>query len=339
MSLRTASNKELIEKMLGGNVRALSRLMSVVERDAEAVDEIMKEVYPRRRPARRIGLAGPPGAGKSTLLGNLIKKASGLGLRVGVLCIDPTSPITGGALLGDRIRLAGTYNLKDVFIRSVASGESLGGLAEATKYHTLLLEAFGADVILIETVGLGQVGYDIRNVAETLLLVLVPESGDTIQILKSGILELADVTIVNKADRDGADEIAETLLYTFAHPRDGWQIPVIKCVARDNAGTDDIWDCIERHYEYLKETGRLESYHDPRTDLREALEFQFQRLLRGGLVDTNPLTKALADKVEAGEADPYSASSEIFKILFKGDPHERDETENERGVRAPAPDD
>ncbi len=324
MSADVLANKELVKRMLEGNVRALSRLMSVVERDPDAVAEIMKDVYPRIKPARRIGLAGPPGAGKSTLLGNLIRKAHELELRVGVLCIDPTSPITGGALLGDRIRLSGTYNLKDVFIRSVASGQSLGGLAEATKYHTLLLEAFGADVILIETVGLGQVGYDIRNIAETLLLVLVPESGDTIQILKSGILELADAVIVNKADRDGADEIAETLLFAFGHPRDGWQIPVIKCVARDNKGTDDIWEEVKRHYNYLNDTGRLENYHDPRADLDEALQFQFRRLMRDGLVDTIPRTKARADKVERGETDPYSASSEIFKILFKESSYERD---------------
>jgi len=328
-----AETEKMVGEMLGGSVRALSKLMTRVETSAGLVPAIMKEIYSRRKPARRIGISGPPGAGKSTLLANLIHDAAAKDQRVGVLCIDPTSPITGGALLGDRIRMGGTHELKNVFIRSVASGRSLGGLAEATKYHTLLLEAFGMDIVLIETVGLGQVGYDIRNVAESLVLVLVPESGDTVQILKSGIIEMADIVVVNKADRDGAEEIAQTLRHTFAHPRDGWKIPVVKCVAREDEGTGELWSALDDHFEFLKSNDLLDAYRNPRNDLREAVEFGFQRLLREGLVEKNPDLAEMAAQVAGERADPYSAAENILKILFKGDPHGRQEQAPEPGVR------
>lgn len=308
--------KQLIKGMFEGNVRSLSRLMTLVETRAETAPLVMSEIYTRRRPARRIGLAGPPGAGKSTVLANLIHSAADKGLRVGALCIDPTSPISGGAILGDRIRITDTTDLKDVFIRSVASGDSLGGLAEATKYHTLLLEAFGSQLIFIETVGLGQVGYDIRNIAETLILLLVPESGDTVQILKSGIIELADIVLVNKADRAGADEIAATIELTFEAPRDGWKIPVIRTVARDGAGTAEIWSAAAAHYEYLKRSGKLGRFRDPGADLLEALELQFKRRIAAGLLNKNPRIRKIARGVKEGRTDPYSAAAEILKMLL-----------------------
>ncbi len=308
----------LVERMRGGNVRALSRLMTLVESDPKAAPAIMKRVYSGRANARRVGLAGPPGAGKSTLLSNLLDAGAKEGKRVAALCIDPTSPISGGALLGDRIRMAGSFSLDNVFIRSVASGKSLGGLAEATKYHTLLLEAFGADLILIETVGIGQVGYDIRSVAESLVLILVPESGDTVQILKSGILELADVVAVNKSDRDGANEIAATLSFTFETPRDGWRIPVIKTVASENEGTGDVMQALDEHYAYLKETGGLERYRNPEADLREALELRFRRFIDGGAVSRDADAAQVAERVKSGSLDPFSAAADIMDILFKG---------------------
>jgi LAO/AO transport system kinase len=309
--------KRLIDGLFAGNVRALTRLMTLVENRADLLPVIMGEIYTRRKPARRIGIAGPPGAGKSTLLSNLIRAGVDRELRVAALCIDPTSPISGGAILGDRIRIADIAGLKDVFVRSVASGESLGGLAEATKYHTLLLEAFGFDLVLIETVGLGQVGYDIRNIAETLILLLVPESGDTVQILKSGIIELADIVVVNKADRAGAEEIATTLDLTFEESRDGWKIPVIRAIARDGAGTEEIWKSADEHVEYLKRTGRLGRYRDPGADLREALEFQFQREVAAGLLDKNSAAGEIARNVKDGKTDPYSAAVKIMKLLFE----------------------
>lgn len=313
---------ELVREMNSGSVRALSRLMTLVEQEPNCVPCVMSLVYGSRKRAIRVGIAGPPGAGKSSLLSNLIMESEKRGLFAGALCIDPTSPLTGGALLGDRIRLPGQSGLKKSFIRSVASGKSLGGVAQATKHHTILLEAFGADIIIIETVGLGQVGYDIRNIAHTLLLALVPESGDTVQILKSGILELADVMVVNKSDRDGADEIAATLRNTFDHPKDdGWNIPVLKTCARDNIGTDDVWDAIMRHHEHIKSSGKVDDFFNPMSDLVESLEARFSRMVSGGMLKRDKETNQILNHAAAGEVDPYSAADEILKILFKGDPH------------------
>lgn len=311
----------LVKEMYAGSVRALSRLMTIVEQNPETVPSVMKLVYGKRKRAIRVGLAGPPGAGKSSLLANLILESEKKGLFAGALCIDPTSPLTGGALLGDRIRLPGQSGLKNSFIRSVASGNSLGGVAQATKHHTILLEAFGADIVIIETVGLGQVGYDIRNIAHTLLLVLVPESGDTIQILKSGILELADIMVVNKSDRDGADEIAATLKNTFDHPKDGWSIPVLKACARDNLGTDEIWDAVMKHHSHMEASGKADSFFNPVFDLQESLLARFSNMIENGMLEKDERISKLLNHTAAGKEDPYSAADEILKILFKGDPH------------------
>jgi len=308
--------EELIQGLFAGNVRSLSRLMTLVETKHEIMPVVMKSIYNKRKRARRIGLSGPPGAGKSTLLSNLVETGVEKGHKIGVLCIDPTSPISGGALLGDRIRLSDSFRNDDVFIRSVASGESLGGLAEATKFHTLLLEAYGADLILIETVGLGQVGYDIRDIAESLILVLVPESGDTVQILKSGILELADIVVVNKSDRDGADQISMSLSLIFEQARSGWNIPVIKSVARDNIGTDDIWESLNLHYDYLLADNRLEKFNSPYSDLCEAMEMEFRRILHEDRLLENENIRKLVSDIDNGLIDPYSAAVDIINYLI-----------------------
>jgi len=307
----------LINEMLNGDVRALSRLMTRVEREPDEVPHIMRVVYPKRRPARRIGLSGPPGAGKSTTLGNLIKRGVEAGRKVGVLCIDPTSPLSGGAILGDRIRITQIFPSDKVFIRSVASGDSLGGLAAATKLHALLLEAAGCDLILIETVGLGQVGYDITDVAETFVLLVVPESGDTIQILKSGIIELADIVVVNKSDRDGAGEIAETLRLAFMEPRAGWQIPVVMSVARDDKGTDEIMDALKQHLFYLREDGKLASFRSPDHDFINAVSFFIKRTLNREFLATHPVFKSFHQKIMAGDMDPYTAAALAMNTILE----------------------
>lgn len=306
----------LIKNMLAGDVRSLSRLMTRVERYPDEVPRIMRAVYPNRRPARRIGLSGPPGAGKSTTLGNLIKRGVDAGRKVGVLCIDPTSPLTGGAILGDRIRITEMFPPEQVFIRSVASGDSLGGLAAATKLHALLLEAAGCDLVLIETVGLGQVGYDITDVAETFVLLIVPESGDTVQILKSGIIELADIVVVNKADRDGAGEIAETLRLSFMDPRNGWQIPVIMSVAREDKGTDEIMDALKHHLFYLREDGKLASFRSPDHDFINAVSFFIKRTLNRDFLATHPVFKTFHEKIMSGDMDPYTAAALAMNTIL-----------------------
>ncbi|HOX27910.1 MAG TPA: methylmalonyl Co-A mutase-associated GTPase MeaB [bacterium] len=314
--------ENLVKEMRAGNVRALSRLMTLVETKPESAAGIMKAAHSSHKVSRRIGISGPPGAGKSTLVSNLIDSAVRDGQRVGALCIDPTSPLTGGAILGDRVRLSGSFDSRSVFIRSVASGESLGGLAEATRLHTFLLESFGFDLVLIETVGLGQVGYDIRNIAETLILILVPESGDTVQILKSGIIELADIVVVNKSDRDGADEIAASLHITFSDPKSGWTIPVIKAVARNDVGTEEIREAARAHLEYLESSGEIARFRDPGASLMDAIEKEISRRVRNGLIDGAPAAAAIAKAVSDGERDPFSSAAEIADIIFGGMRHE-----------------
>lgn len=311
--------QSLFEKMIAGDARALSRLMTVVESAPENIPEVMSRVYKLGRTARRIGISGPPGAGKSTLLANIVAREAAAGLKVGVLCIDPTSPISGGAILGDRVRINETFPPEQVFIRSVASGDSLGGLARATKLHTLLLEAAGFDIVLIETVGLGQVGYDITSIAETLALVLVPESGDTVQVLKSGIIELADIVIVNKSDRAGADEIAESLKNIFFEERNGWRIPVISAIARDGAGTDEIMLQFAAHYEYKKENGGLLTIRDRRADFAQAFLSGAGRLLADAQASAETLLDPYIDSVENNGTDPYTAAARaVDELLLKG---------------------
>ena len=312
----TQNIDELVAAMLGGDMRALSRLMTRVETRPDEVPEIMRRVYPKRRPARRVGLSGPPGAGKSTLLNNMIRHAHDVGSKVGVLCIDPTSPLSGGAILGDRIRITEMFPPEDVFIRSVASGDSLGGLSVATRMQAVLLEAAGCDLVFIETVGLGQVGYDITDVAESLVLVLVPESGDTVQILKSGIIELADIVVVNKADRDGAQQIAETLRITFDEPRDDWHIPVLLTNAREDEGTGELINKLDDHFEYLQNKGKLAAFRGMDTDFMDALSSQLRRTLTRGFAARHPAFKDYYERMLRGEMDPYSAAAEAIERLL-----------------------
>ncbi|MEW6200959.1 MAG: methylmalonyl Co-A mutase-associated GTPase MeaB [bacterium] len=308
--------KQLVGQMRSGDMRALSRLMTLVENDAESIPVVMCEVYFARRHARRIGIAGPPGSGKSTLIANIIQHTNTLGLRTGVLCVDPTSPISGGAILGDRVRMSIPEIHPDTFIRSIASGGSLGGLAAVTRFHAILLEAFGADLILIETIGIGQVGYDIRDNAETLILVLVPESGDTIQVLKSGILELADIIIVNKSDREGATGMVETLKSTIETTRNLWRIPIVMTSALHDKGTAELWDAIESHKQWIAEKKSTSQDEDYLNDLRDALMIQLKAQLTPEFIMNHPLFKSSGEKVKKGILDPYSAARNILNDIL-----------------------
>ncbi len=309
---------KLVEQMLAGDQRALARLMSQVERDSSQVPDIMKSVYPLLGKAHCVGITGPPGAGKSTVTDRLTAHARHLGKRVGIVAIDPTSPFSGGAVLGDRIRMQQHYLDQDVFIRSMATRGSHGGLSLTAKRVINLLDAFGKDLIVVETVGVGQTELDIVETADTTVVILVPEAGDTIQTMKAGLMEIADVFVVNKADRDGADRmLAELRMLAHMHPRHSWwETPVLATQAHQNVGIDELYAAISQHRQRVEETGYL-SQRRSEQRRKELLELLQHRLLQRLLaeLDHDEGLQELLSKVQESVVDPYTA---VQCILDRG---------------------
>lgn len=254
----TVSN---IDKIISGDKRSVSRAISVVENETTDKFELLKEIYKHTGKAYRIGITGPPGAGKSTITDCLIKNLANKNYKVGVIAVDPTSPFTGGALLGDRVRMTDSTMLENVFIRSMATRGSLGGLSKNVNDVTKILDASGKDFIIIETVGVGQSELDIAQTADTTIVALVPESGDAVQAMKAGLMEIADIFALNKSDRQGADEIVSSLkniLHLRSPQDDNWEINVLKTIAVKNAGIEELLAEIFKHREHLIKTGFYE---------------------------------------------------------------------------------
>ncbi len=318
----------LVSRMVAGDRLALARLLTHVENRTDAVPAIMRAVHPRSQQGYLIGITGPPGAGKSTVVDRLTAALRGAGHTVGIIAVDPSSPFTGGAVLGDRIRMQTHALDPGVFIRSMATRGAYGGLARATGNAAKLMAAFGLTRVLVETVGVGQTELDVMKLADTTVVVLVPESGDAIQTMKAGLLEAADVFVVNKADRDGAHALmtelkfAAHLAYTSpAVPRDiDWEIPVLATQAQTGAGVDELLATIERHREALEVSGVLEERRRARRreELKALLVEQFrmsiERRLAGG--ELTPTFQAVAD----GRLDPYSAAEAVLGMLSLGTP-------------------
>ncbi|HVF39962.1 MAG TPA: methylmalonyl Co-A mutase-associated GTPase MeaB [Gemmatimonadaceae bacterium] len=337
----------LIDDFSSGKVAALARVVSIVENQRQGVDEILGHLHSRLGRARRIGITGPPGAGKSTittLLTDVYRKA---GQTVGVVCVDPTSPFTGGALLGDRVRMERVALDPGVYIRSMATRGSLGGLAAATREVADVLDGFGFDRIIIETVGVGQSELDVARTADCTVVVLVPESGDSIQTLKAGVMEIADIFVVNKSDRPGADRLRSDVELMLglrkgasyanvpahhgvdlkrvmnparaaredasANEGDQWTPPVLRVVAVKEEGITELTDSLDKHFNYLERTGKLRVRRRQR--MMERVVDVVERRMRQRLWSDAPASQWLdgrIDELEAGSVTPYTVADELL---------------------------
>lgn len=342
-----ASSKQLIGDFDARRKAALARVISVVENHRDDFEEMLGVLHPRIGRGRRIGLTGPPGAGKSSITTLLVKKYREAGLTVAVIAVDPTSPFTGGALLGDRVRMESVALDGGVFIRSMATRGSLGGLAAATREVADVCDAFGFDRILIETVGVGQSELDVARTADSTVLILVPESGDSIQTLKAGIMEAADIFVVNKSDRPGADRLRNDVelmlglrkgvsfdkvpahhgvdLKKFNPARmareaaadpaaTNWTPPVLRVVATKEEGIDDVIAALDRHFAYLEESGQLRARRRER--MRERVMDVVEHKIRGRLwKDTGTMSwlEQQLPSVEEGKATPFSVADQLLR--------------------------
>lgn len=309
---------DLVARARDGSPRAVARLISLVENASPRLREVMAALAPHAGRARIIGLTGAPGVGKSTSTSALVSVFRARGRRVGVLAIDPTSPFTGGALLGDRVRMQEHATDPEVYIRSMASRGHLGGLAWASPQAIRVLDAAGCEVIIVETVGVGQAEVAIASLADSTLVLVAPGMGDAVQAAKAGILEIADIFVVNKADRDGAQQTARDLrnMLSLAERAAGsWRPPVVSTIAAKAEGIDEVAAELDRHQDWLARTGTLASRRLARA--RDEIEAIAITALRARLNDIhgNARLDALAEKVVAGTEDPYTAADTLIAPL------------------------
>jgi LAO/AO transport system kinase len=314
---------DLADRLLAGDPRAIARAISLVEDEAPAATELLRAIFPRTGHAYLIGVTGPPGAGKSTLVDRMTQGLRARGKTVGIVAVDPTSPFSGGAILGDRVRMQAHAGDPGVFIRSMATRGHLGGLARATYEVALVLDASGKDVVLIETVGVGQDEVDIVRTADVSIVTLVPGTGDEVQALKAGIMEIADVFVVNKADRDGADRTVasvESLLALEAYGPERWRPPILKTQATSGAGVPELLDAIDRFHARPAHDGEARRRARSEFRLRELLADRFLEHVAHDVLGHGEF-EVLLERIAARAVDPYTAVNEIVaRTLESRDP-------------------
>jgi LAO/AO transport system kinase len=316
-----ADSETLAQRLLRGDKRALARAITLVESDDPAGWELVRDVYPETGHAAIVGLTGAPGAGKSTLIGALTKLRREQDREVAVLSIDPTSPFTQGALLGDRIRLTEHFLDPGVFIRSMANRGALGGLSEAALQAALLMDAAGKDDVFLETVGVGQAEVDVIDHADTVVLVLMPGSGDSIQALKAGIMEIPDIIVVNKADHPLTDTMIREIRGTLSlAPQHGWRVPIVKTEAARGEGVEQLVEQLDRHRAYIEAEGTLSERRrrNLRNEVLGLCTFRLRRRLEGALAEDAEFTRLL-DEVVGRRLDPATAATRILERFDAGE--------------------
>ncbi|MCK9340298.1 MAG: methylmalonyl Co-A mutase-associated GTPase MeaB [Synergistaceae bacterium] len=310
--------EKLLNNAFKGDPRSIGRLISLVEADTPSAKEIMKQIYPRTGKAKVIGITGSPGAGKSTFVDRLIEQFKTDNMKVGVIAIDPSSPFTGGAILGDRLRMQSHALDEGVFIRSMGSRGHLGGVSRATHEAALILDACGFDVVLIETVGVGQSEVDIIKIADTVVLVLVPGMGDDVQIMKAGIMEIADTFVVNKADKEGADKVAADVQVMLKMLKEKeWVPPVTLVSSQNNTGIEEVKNNLNEHWNFLHTSteGKKRRFIQ--------LEMEVEAILRGEIsILTEKIWKkrkdtGILEDLASRKADPYTLAAELISQIVK----------------------
>ena len=310
---------DIVTELLNGSKLAISRAITAVENEYDDAVEIMQKIYPHTGRAYVIGITGPPGAGKSTLTDKLTKEYRSRGKTVGIIAVDPSSPFSGGAILGDRIRMNELTMDEGVFIRSMATRGSLGGMSRKTAEVVKILDAAGKDIVIIETVGVGQSEVDIVKAADTTLVVLVPGLGDDIQAIKAGILEIGDVFAINKADRDGVERlhIEMEMMLDLDQNETEWRPKITRTIASQNQGVVELVDSIEEHAAYMVKTGLIQKrrYARTRNEILTMLDEAIQTYLKKKVAGSR--FEALTEEVSQRKNDPYSAVKSILAEVLK----------------------
>ncbi|WP_028257146.1 methylmalonyl Co-A mutase-associated GTPase MeaB [Veillonella montpellierensis] len=311
---------DLVKELLSGSRLALARAITAVESEYDNAVEIMQAIYPKTGNARILGITGAPGAGKSTLTDKVVKQYLAQGKRIGIVAVDPTSPFSGGAILGDRIRMNDLTLNENVFIRSMGTRGSLGGLSKKTSDVVKLMDAFGMDLIIIETVGVGQSEVDIVKNADTTLVVLVPGLGDDIQAIKAGILEIGDVFAINKADRDGCDRLnVEIEMMLDLDERDvKWRPPIKRTIASKDIGVDELCESLDEHFEFLEDSGELIERRAERTrnEIVAMINEQIGRYVAEKIVNSDEFNSQV-DDVHNRKNDPYTVVNDVMVKVLK----------------------